>query len=280
MLVARSVACALLPAYLSAPLLLGCGARSSLGEGGGSNGPDTCRSAVSGPKAMARNCSTRDGRARVNPPAAPHRTWATKLPVAGGQRPAGIATDASGRAYVAMIDLSGGLQAAFHRVQTDSGSIDWTAPFTSTPELASPILPTSGGVKFFVYGASASGAVLDFNPPSSAHTSSTFGLDLDAAALDLAVGVDGSLYVAHNDVASGPSEVPRIAHLARRHGPLDINQSRDTGPHHFLQGQGRYVVGCARRVDGLPNPQIFAPLVVTPGARMSGRKVRQGEGRR
>jgi len=33
-------------------------------------------------------------------------------------------------------------------------------------------------------------------------------------------------------------------------------------------------------VDGLPGPQISAPLVVRLGARTSGRKVRRGEGRR
>src|SRR5262249_3049435 len=59
----------------------------------------------------------------------------------------------------------------------------------------------------------SSGAVLTFDPPSSAPMSTTFGLDLHEAVLDLAVGADGSLYVARSESA-GPSLAPRISRIA------------------------------------------------------------------
>ena len=83
----------------------GCGSRTGLLAGSASDanpsqdaappepdaGLDVCTSAVSGPNAMAGNCSTRDGRSRVRAPKAPHVTWTTKLPVdaAGYIGPAG-----------------------------------------------------------------------------------------------------------------------------------------------------------------------------------------------
>jgi outer membrane protein assembly factor BamB len=76
-----------LPALPACLALLGCGGRSQLdvdvgsGTGSGSTASgDVCHAAVSGPKPMAGNCSTRDGRSRVAAPTAPHVTWTAKLP--------------------------------------------------------------------------------------------------------------------------------------------------------------------------------------------------------
>jgi hypothetical protein len=197
----------LVVAFLAASPLLGCGARSSLDTGGhGSTGsagqlPDICPAAVSGPKAMARNCSTRDGRSRVAAPAAPHVTWTTKLDTdyTGQVGPSAIATDASGHAYVVTTAEFDESVAALQRVRAGDGAIDWKVPITPDLETSTPIILASGGIDVFGYGPTYADSVFTFDPESGASTSTTFGLNLYYAPQDLAVGADGSLYIPHAD---------------------------------------------------------------------------------
>jgi PQQ-like domain len=214
----------ILPACAAALLVLGCGSRSQLdalgvsgtGSGGGVVAPvgDPCPAAVSGPKAMAGNCSTRDGRSRVAAPSAPHVTWTTKLPGGSFEQagPSAIATDASGHAYVMTWGNDHLSMAALRRVSVVDGSIDWTAPFLLDGQTGAPIVLSHGGVDLFALDATGTqnfDAVFTFDSATGASMSTTFGFDLDDAPGDVAVGVDGSLYVTHEDGET--ASVSRVA---------------------------------------------------------------------
>ncbi len=158
-----------------------------------------CPAAVSGPKPMAGNCSTRDGRSRVAGPSAPHVTWTVTLPTdSSGEVGPGtsIATDAAGHAYVVTTGEADETQAALRRIDAASGTIDWTDPISPDGETGTPIVLASGGVDLFAYQKDTD-SVFTFDPSSGASTSTTFGVSLYDAPKDLAVGMDGSLYVTH-----------------------------------------------------------------------------------
>jgi hypothetical protein len=220
LLVSRALLLAVsgLPASLA---LLGCGARSQLDVGGvtgsGSSAPaGACPAAVSGPKPMAGNCSTRDGRSRVAGPSAPHVTWTVTLPTdSTGEVGPGtsIATDAAGHAYVVTTGEIGETLAALRRVDAADGTIDWTDPISPDEETDTPIVLASGGVDMFAYSKNTD-AVFTFDPSSGASTSTTFGVSLYDAPKDLAVGVDGSLYVTHADGVGGAHQTTFVSRVA------------------------------------------------------------------
>jgi hypothetical protein len=191
-------------ACLAALPLAGCGARSDLDLVVGATAagaPDRCPSAVAGPKPMAGNCSTRDGRSRVAAPSAPHLTWSTKLPTdsTGQVGPSALATDAAGHAYVVTTGEEDESVAALRRVGTADGSVDWTQPIAPDSETHTPIVLASGGVDLFAYGGQTTDEVFTFDPATGASASTTFGFSLYDAPPDIAVGADGSLYVQHAD---------------------------------------------------------------------------------
>lgn len=187
-------------------LLLGCGARSQLYAAGAPHGSDPtnddpCPSAVSGPKAMAGSCSTRDARARVAAPSAPHVTWTTKLPTdaSGMLGQAAVATDASGHAFVVATADADTSPNVLSRVRTADGVVEWSASITPVSETSTPIVLAGGGVDLMGSDPGFLDAVLTYDAATGAATASTFGLSLYDAPPDLAVGADGSLYVCHLD---------------------------------------------------------------------------------
>ncbi len=211
-----------LPSVLSAWLLLqlsGCGARSQLDVEGMTSpvdASDRCPSAVSGPRPMANSCSTRDGRSRVSAPVAPHVTWSTKLPTEGSAYlgPGVLATDAAGHAYVLTIYQAGSNPAALLRVRTSDGAVEWTAPVDPDQETNVPIVLSHGGIDVFAYAPGDVDSMVTFDPSTGATTSTTFGLGLQGAVPDSAVGADGSLYITHEDGAAGahaPTFVSRVS---------------------------------------------------------------------
>ena len=208
-------------ASLAIVTALACGSRTGLespsgaagsSSGGGSGGSgsssggvgipqDPCPSAVSGPKPMFGNCSTRDGRSRVTAPTSPHVTWTAKLPTdsTGQVGLSAVSTDASGNAYVVTTGEVDESTAALRRVNGASGAIAWTTPIMPDEETTTPIVLASGGVDMFAYGKSYSDSVFTFDPATGSSTSTTFGFSLYYAPSNLAVGADGSLYVTHQD---------------------------------------------------------------------------------
>jgi hypothetical protein len=213
----RPLPVAVLGAALLAPWLPGCGGRTGLeasleahGADGvpgrdsgvvGSTTGDVCHAAVSGPKAMEGNCSTRDGRARAAAPTAPHVTWTTKLPTdSTGQVGLGssVATDSSGNAYVVTTGELDETVAGLRRVRASDGTVLWTQPISPDEDTDTPILLSSGGIDLFGYAKYAD-EIFTFDPASGASTSTAFGFSLYYAPPDLAVGSDGSLYVTHMD---------------------------------------------------------------------------------
>jgi len=179
------------------------GGSGSSGSSSGGMGPpqDRCPSAVSGPKPMFGNCSTRDGRSRVPAPTSPHVTWTAKLPTdsTGQVGLSAVSTDSSGNAYVVTTGEVDESTAALRRVNGASGAIAWTTPIMPDEETSTPIVLASGGVDMFAYGKSYSDSVFTFDPATGSSTSTTFGFSLYYAPSDLAVGSDGSLYVTHQD---------------------------------------------------------------------------------
>jgi outer membrane protein assembly factor BamB len=180
--------------------LVGCGARSELEVPVpplGAVVEDVCRAAVSGPKAMAGNCSTRDGRSRVSGPTAPHVTWTTTLATESPIQVGGssVATDDAGSAYV----VTGGdfETAIFWRVHDADGTVDWSVPLP--PESSGvPIVLSQGGIDLLTRAFSdTTQKVSTFDPTSGAATVTSF----DFQFLDLvppAVGADGSLFMLHD----------------------------------------------------------------------------------
>jgi hypothetical protein len=210
----------LVATVLLAPIL-GCGARSQIdlaraGAGGGATaGGDPCPAAVSGPKPMARSCSTRDGRSRTGAPAAPHVTWTAALPTLGATElsTSAVATDAAGHAYV--VTTSNVADAGeLRRVRASDGSVDWTVPIAPTQETATPIVLSQGGIDLFAYDASTQDAVFTFDPATGASASTTFGFSLYDAPTDPAVGADGSLYVTHADDVGGAHTTTYVSRIA------------------------------------------------------------------
>ncbi len=226
----------ILPACLAAMPVLGCGGRSQLdalgfagtgglagtGAGGGEgNGghpvliDDPCPAAVSGPKAMAGNCSTRDGRSRVPAPTAPHVTWTQKLPVdsSGQAGPSAIATDAHRHAYVVTEGELDESVAALRRVRAADGTIEWTEPIRPDEETSTPIVLAQGGVDIFAYDGQTTDSLFTFAPKTGASTSTTFGFSLYDAPGNLAVGTDGSLYVTHADGVGGAQQTTFVSRV-------------------------------------------------------------------
>jgi PQQ-like domain len=179
----------------------GDGGKAGNGGSGGVVATDPCPASVSGPKAMFRNCSTRDGRARVGAPKNPHTSWSTKLPTdsTGQLGSSALATDASGHVYVVTTGAIDQSVAAIRRVQASSGTIVWTVPINPDQETGTPIILSSGGVDLFAYSPSSTDSVFTFDPSTGMATSTTFGFSLYYAPGELAVGADESLYVTHSD---------------------------------------------------------------------------------
>jgi hypothetical protein len=196
-----------LPAWLAAAPLLGCGAASELYLGGGTtsamDASDPCPSAVSGPQAIDGNCSTRDGRSRVSAPTAPHVTWTSKLPMAQLAQ-SSVGTDASGHAYVVSTSNLGQVPAEIRRVEAAGGTIDWTASFSGDGATGIPFILSHGGVDVFGDDPSGHAALLGFDLATGAPTSMSLGFNLFAGPPDLAVGADGSLYLAHDNGLGTP----------------------------------------------------------------------------
>jgi outer membrane protein assembly factor BamB len=214
--------------------LLSCGARSPLeaismpeaagvatdaAAEGGARGPeeagvgprgDPCPSAVSGPKPMAGNCSTRDGRSRVRAPKAPQVHWSIPLPTDTTAQvgPSAIATDASGSAYVALTAEIDQSIDRLQRIRTSDGTALWSAPIVT----GMPIVLANGLVDAFASDTSAPSAIHSFDSAGGASTSTTFGFDLYYALPDIAVGADGSLYVEHAD---GVGTVQQTTYISR-----------------------------------------------------------------
>jgi hypothetical protein len=205
---ARKMVASVVSAVAGVALATGCSARSQLEVGSGSG----CRAAVSGPKPMAGNCSTRDGQSRVSAPTAPRVKWTTNLPGSGPalypsltQLSFGLVTDDSGHAYL-VTPGAGVVDAAVRRVDVASGAIDWAVPYPPFPFLDTPVILSAGTIDLM-----ASGSVLSFNPSSGASTGTNFGLSFDEYMPDLGVGVDGSLYVIHGlSLAEGPVALSRV----------------------------------------------------------------------
>lgn len=222
-------------------VLGGCGARSGLDlfaqsaslDGGasvledGSSGPDTgsgpdsgsddlCPSAISGPSAMSRNCSTRDGRSRVLAPRSPHVTWTTKLPLDGPYiGPGALSTDASGHVYVVSTDQFGAeATSAIRRVNASDGTIDWTTPIVPDDNTGKAVLLSAGGVDLFAYGMADQVSLFTFAPASGTSTSTTLGLDLYDLLTGLAVGTDGSLYFIYEDDSEPESPSAYVTRVA------------------------------------------------------------------
>jgi len=167
-------------ACLAAETLLGCGARTQLdalgsGTSGGFSGADPCPAAVSGPKAMAGNCSTRDGRSRVVAPSAPHVTWTAKLPTdsSGMLGPSALATGGAGDAYVMTQGEFDESVAALRRVRVADGTIEWTAPISPDEQTATPVVLSSGGVDLFAYGPQYMESLFTFDAATGTSTSTT-----------------------------------------------------------------------------------------------------------
>jgi hypothetical protein len=188
------------------------GGSSGSSSGGGSSGSgsssggvtpqqDPCPSAVSGPKPMFGNCSTRDGRSRAPAPTAPHVTWTTKLPTdsSGSLGLSALSTDGSGNAYVVTTGQFDESIAALRRVRASDGTIVWSRPISPDQESTTPIVLASGGIDMFAYAPGDHDSVFTFDATSGSSTSTTFGFSLYDAPPYLAVGRDGSLYVTHQD---------------------------------------------------------------------------------
>jgi outer membrane protein assembly factor BamB len=188
-------------AALAALASSACGARSAMELAATSGAPDddACPSAVAGPAPMFRACSTRDGRARVDAPRAPHVTWTLPPPAstAGYTWWNSLATDDRGNAYVL-----GGEDApyggALRKVRADGGTLLWSAPLVPSDLGSTPVVHAGGPVEVFAYDAAQQRSVFQLDPATGAAQATTFGLDLYNGASDPAVGADGSLYLVHS----------------------------------------------------------------------------------
>jgi outer membrane protein assembly factor BamB len=165
---------------------------------------------------MTGNCSTRDGRARVGAPVAPHVTWTTQLPTdtTGLLGPSALATDAAGHAYVVTTGEIGESTAALRKVRAADGAILWSDPISPDEETTTPIVLGSGGIDLFGYDAQTTDALFTFDPSTGISTSTDFGVSLYYAPPDLAVGADGSLYVTHSDDVGGAHTTTYVSRVA------------------------------------------------------------------
>jgi hypothetical protein len=179
----------------------GAGGAGTAGAGGvSSSTQDVCASAVSGPKAMARNCSTRDGRSRVTAPAKPHVTWTTKLPTdsTGHVGLSAIATGAAGDAYVVTSENLAD-EGAIRRVRTSDGAIEWTLSLAPDGATQTPVVRADGLIDLSAYSAGNKPSTLLIDAKTGAATDTTFGFDLYDEAGNHAIGADGSLYLLHSE---------------------------------------------------------------------------------
>jgi hypothetical protein len=174
----------------SAAILAGCGGAPD-GAADLVDLDDPCPSALSGPQPILGNCSTRDGRARIAAPVAPHVTWAKKLlPTELGFSGVLMTTDDSGHVYM----QTQGYDVKLHRIRAADGTVEWTksSPFADT--VTEAIVTSRGAVLHFGADAHGKDALLAVDPSSGASTSTATGLQLGGEVGALAVGEDGSLY--------------------------------------------------------------------------------------
>jgi len=146
------------------------------------------------PLPMLNNCSTRDGRARVAGPTAPHLTWTVPAP-AGLSNGGFVAADGTGGVYIADAPLVGNdMIPTFGRVNGTTGALDWsTALPASTVASLSPFLAPTGSVVDFANDPT--GPILEsFNPMTGAVVATMLSPSLAGIGIP-AVGSEGSLYV-------------------------------------------------------------------------------------
>jgi hypothetical protein len=274
--------------------LLGCGARTSLdavtlttSDGGtvtdasvpsvesGVAASDPCPSAVAGPKPMAGNCSTRDGRSRVAAPTAPHVTWTTKLPTdsTGQVGPSYVASDALGDVYVVTTGEEDESVAALVHVRGTDGSILWTEPISPDQETSTPIVLSHGGVDLVAYNPSDIDSVFTFDATSGASTSTAFAFGLYYAPQDIAVGSDGSLYVTHEDGVGTVLQTTYVSRVAADGavlwtsvdlgtlGPPLLYDDGEAFPSAVALGKDDLVVIVIDKLTGSPSDaQVFVAL--------------------
>ncbi len=181
----------------------GSGAAGAAGSGGGAAGSgggapldDPCPSATAGPAAMWRNCSTRDGRARVPAPASPQLKWTKQLGTFGsGQLGLGaIATGPANDVYVVRGHKASS-QGAVQRFGANDGAVAWALDIDTTDATRWPVILSTGVID--VFARDQKETLLQIDTESGASSSTTFGFDFYTVPPNPAVGADGSLYLVH-----------------------------------------------------------------------------------
>ncbi|MFI5301547.1 MAG: hypothetical protein ACHREM_25950, partial [Polyangiales bacterium] len=201
-----------------ATVSLGCGARtelvfghaaaigdaSAIGADAAVGTRDVCPSALltGAPRPIAGECSTRDGRSRVTGPTAPHILWQTAVPPntdpANAFFIAGLAADASARAYVVAAPNSGADISRLLAFDAVSGAIDWDVVYTpSSQGDGLPVLLTDGALEIVATGASYRASIDRFDAVAGTFTTTAIAAGSDVIDLSPAIGADGAMYVAY-----------------------------------------------------------------------------------
>jgi hypothetical protein len=205
------------------------GGGGNIGDGGGAVLPgDRCAAAVAGPKAMRRNCSTRDGRSRVSAPTSPHITWVGSTPSAdedGLSLQSAIATDSAGHAYLTTIGADAMAKMVVERLETTDGTLDWQNPLWPNRGTGTPLLLATGSVDLFAYDdATDDDELFAYDPSAGSYSLIQIGgpnhgtipaFRIDDFNGDPAVGTDGSLYLVHQDGIGGGMPTNKLSRLAQ-----------------------------------------------------------------
>lgn len=189
------------------------------GDGSAVLAGDRCPAAVAGPKAMLRNCSTRDGRSRVGAPASPHVAWVGSTPSNRGglSGQSALATDLAGHVYVATVGADAVSQTVIERLETTSGALDWKDVFSPNNGSGTPIVLATGSMDVFAYDGEdpAGDVLLAYDPSVGSSSPIPISFELHDVIGDPAVGKDGSLYLVHRTGVGGAFPTTQLSRLAQ-----------------------------------------------------------------
>ncbi len=176
------------------------GAGGTAGSGGSNPLEDPCPSAIAGPAAMWRNCSTRDGRARVPAPVNPQLKWTRQVSTFGSGQlsPGALTTGASSDVYV-VSGHKASSQGAIQRRRSNAGAVQWTVEIDTVDATIWPVVLSAGLVDVFVRAEPFAETLLQIDAQSGDFTPTTFGFDFYTVPRNPAVGADGSLYLVHRE---------------------------------------------------------------------------------
>jgi hypothetical protein len=187
---------------------------------------DRCPAAVAGPKAMRRNCSTRDGRSRVNAPANPHIAWVGRTPSAdpdGLSLESAVATDSAGHVYLTTVGADSVAKMVIERLEASDGTVDWQNPLRPDNGTGTPLVLAAGTVDLFAYDeATDNDELFAYDPPSGSYALVPIGGPHQGAIPafpiaefngDPGVGKDGSLYLVHQDGVGGGMPTTKLSRL-------------------------------------------------------------------